>query len=55
MESHEEAISADKVKGLGEVDECNVQGNPLLSALLLELMEGEDHVYHRPFSLEVTL
>ena len=47
MESLEEAISADKVKGLGEVNECNVQ--------LLELMEGEDHAYHRPFSSEATL
>ena len=55
MESLEEAISPDKVKGLGEVDECNVQGHPLLSALLLELTEGEDHVYCRPISLEATL
>ena len=54
-ESLEEAISADKVKGLGEVNECNVQGHLLLSALLLELMEGEDHVYCRPFSSEATL
>ena len=55
MESLEEAITADKVEGLGEVDECNVQGHLLLSALLLELTEGEDHVYHRPFSSEATL
>ena len=55
MESLEEAISADKVKGLGEVDECNVQGHLLLSALLLRLTEGEDHLYHRPFSSEATL
>ena len=54
-ESLKEAISADKVEGLGEVDECNVQGHPLLSALLLELTEGEDHVYCRPFSSEATL
>ena len=26
MESLEEAISADKVKGLSEINECNVQG-----------------------------
>ena len=55
MESLEEAISADKVEGLGEVNKCNVQGHLLLSALLLELTEGEDNVYHRPFSLEATL
>ena len=54
-ESLEEAISAEKVKGLGEVNECNVQGHLLLSALLLELTEGEDHVYHRPFSSKATL
>ena len=36
MESLKEAISADKVEGLGEVNEWNVQGHPLLSALLDE-------------------
>ena len=55
MESFKKAISADKVKGLGEVDECDVQGCPLLFTLLLEMAEGEDHIYCGPFSLEATL
>ena len=55
MESLEETISADKVKGFGEIDEGGVQGYPLLSTLFLELTERENHVYCRPFSSETTL
>ena len=41
----EEALSADKVERLREVDESDVQGHLLFSALLLKLAKGEDHVY----------
>ena len=41
----EETVSADKIKRLCEVNEIDIQGHLLLSALLLELAKGEDHVY----------
>lgn len=41
----EEALSADEVERLGQINESDVQGHLLFSALLLELTEGEDHVY----------
>ena len=41
----EEAHSADEVEPLGQIDEGDVQGHLLFSALLLKLAEGEDHVY----------
>ena len=41
----EEALSADEVECLGQIDEGDVQGHLLFSALLLKLAEGEDHVY----------
>ena len=44
-----------KVENLGEVNECDKQGHLLLSALLLELSEGEDHVHRRPFCSEAIL
>ena len=44
-EDLEEVVSADQVKGLGEVDEGDVEGHLLFSALLLELAEREDHVH----------
>lgn len=42
----EEAFSTDEIKRLGEIDKSNIQGHLLFSALLLELVEGEVHVYH---------
>ena len=44
-EDLEKTISTDKVKGFGEVNECNVQRHVLLLALLLELADGENHVH----------
>ena len=41
----EEAVSADKTKGLCDVSESDIKGHLLFSALLLELAKGEDHVY----------
>ena len=35
----------DKIKRLCEVNESDIQGHLLLSALLLEFAKGEDHVY----------
>ena len=40
-----EALSADEVGRLGQIDEGGVQGHLLLSGLLLKLVEGDDHVY----------
>ena len=40
-----ETVSADKIKRLCEVNESDIQGHLLFSALLLELAKGEDHVY----------
>ena len=41
----EETVSADKIKRLCEVNQRDIQGHLLFSALLLELAKGEDHVY----------
>ena len=41
----EETVSADKIKHLCEVNESDIQGHLLFSALLLELAKGKDHVY----------
>jgi len=41
----EEALSADKVEHLREMDESDIQGHLLFPALLLKLAKGEDHVY----------
>lgn len=40
----QEREEAHKVEHLGQVNECNVKGLPLLSALLLQLSQREDHV-----------
>jgi len=42
----EEALSANKVEHLCEIDESDIQGHLLFLALLLELTKGEDYVYH---------
>ena len=41
----EEPFPADQVERFSEVDEGNVEGFLLLSALFLYLTEGEDHVH----------
>ena len=41
----EETASADKIKRLCEVNENDIQGHLLFSALFLELAKREDHVY----------
>ena len=51
----EETVSADKIKRLCEVNENDIQGHLLFSALLLELAKGEDHVYCLPSSSEAAL
>ena len=40
----EKAFPADQIERLSEVDEGDVQGH-LLFSILLELADGEDHVY----------
>ena len=40
----EETLSADKIKRLSEVNESDIQRLLLFSALVLELVKGEDHV-----------
>jgi len=44
-EDLEEAVSADEVKGLGNVNKRDLQGHLLFSTLLLELAKGEDHIH----------
>ena len=41
----EETVSADKIKCLCEVNESDIQGYLLFSALLLDLAKEEDHIY----------
>ena len=45
LQQLEQTLPAHKVKYLGEVDEGNVERHLLLTALLLELSNGEDHVH----------
>ena len=52
----EETLSADEVEGLSQIDEGDVQGHLLFTALLLELAEREDHVYcQEPITRSVQL
>ena len=51
----EEPFPADQVERFVVVDEGNVEGFLLLSALFLYLTEGEDHVHCRTFCSEATL
>ena len=51
----EEAIPTDQIKSLCEVYEGNEEWMPLLPAFLLELFEGEDHVYSGSVSTEASL
>ena len=41
----DKAFPADQVKGLGQVDECDLELSSLLQPFLLQLLQGEDHVY----------
>ena len=45
FQDFEEALSDDEVERLGQIDDGDVQGHLLFSALLLKLAEGDDHVY----------
>ena len=36
--------STHKVKGLGQIDESNVEGHLLFTAFLLQVAQGEQHV-----------
>ena len=51
----EETVSTDKIKRLLRVNERDIQRHLLFSALILELANGEDHVYCLPSSWEATL
>ena len=44
LEDLEQTVSADKIKRLCEVNESDLQGRLLFSALLLELAKGENRV-----------
>ena len=55
LEDLEEPASAHKVKSFGEVHEGEEQWLLLLSTLLLQLTEGEDHVPCGPPGSEATL
>lgn len=45
-QDYKEAFSADMIERLDEIEKSEVQGQVLFSALILELVEGEHHVYH---------
>ena len=45
LQQLEQTLPTHKVKCLGEVDEGDVERHLLLTALLLELSNGEDHVH----------
>ena len=45
FQDFEEALSDDEVERLGQIDDGDVQGHLLFSALLLKLAEGDDHAY----------
>ena len=51
----EEPASTDQVKGFRQVHESEEQWLLLLTTLLLQLSEGEDHVHCRPASSEAAL
>ena len=55
LEDLEEPASAHQVKSFGEVHEGEEQWLLLLSTLLLQLTEGEDHVPCGPPGSEATL
>ena len=50
-----EAAPANQVEGFGQVHKCDEQGLLLLSALLLQLTEGEDHVHGGPAGSKAAL
>ena len=44
-ENLKDAVSADQVNGLSDINDMKIKGHPLLYVLILELSNGEDHVY----------
>ena len=51
-ENLKDAVSADQVNGLSDINAMKIKGHPLLYALILELSNGEDHVYRWTSSSE---
>ena len=51
----EQTLPAHKVKRLGEVDEGDVERRLLLTAFLLKLLNGEDHVHCGSLASEAAL
>ena len=51
----EETLTTHKVKFLGEVDEGDVERHVLLTALLLQLSNGEDHVHCESLASDAAL
>ena len=55
LQQLEQTLPAHKVKCLGEVHEGDVERHLLLTALLLELSNGEDHVHCGSLASEAAL
>ena len=55
LQQLEQTFPAHKVKCLSEVNEGDVERHLLLTALLLELSNGEDHVQSGPLAPEAAL
>jgi len=51
----EQTLSANQIKCLCQVKKGSIESHPLLSTLLLELVQIEDHVNCWPFSMKTTL
>ena len=55
LQQLEQTLPAHKVICLGEVDEGDVERHLLLTALLLEMSNGEDHAHCGPLPPEAAL
>ena len=55
LQQLEQTLPAHKVKSLGEIDEGDVERHLLLTALLLQLSNGEDRVHCGSLASEATL
>ena len=55
LQQLEQTLPVHKVKCLGEVDEGDIERHLLLTALLLERSNGEDHVHCGPLAPEAAL
>ena len=55
FQKFEQTSLTDKIEGLDQIDEGNVEGHWLFAAFLLQLVQGDKHVGGAPGSAEATL